>query len=547
MTKYDLSILIPARIEEFLSETIDDLLKNKRGATEIIVVLDGAPPIKPLPDHEDLTVVILPESIGQRAAQNLACKLSKAKYVAKTDAHCAFDEGFDVKLMEKMEDDITMVPVMRNLHIFNWRCKDCGMERYQGPEPKYCDNETCQKFDGNNVPLNIPNQFEKHIVWIPKKNPQSSAYRFNKNLQFKYFPELRSKLAREGLQETMSFQGSFFMCTREKYWSLKLCDETWGSWGQQGSEVALKTWLSGGRAMCNLDTWYAHLFRTQQGFSFPYPHSGSDQQKARNISQDIFLNDKWPQAKYPLKWLLNKFWFALKEVQDPDAKWTEADLEGVTPTKGIIYYTDNQLDPTINKMCQEQLLKANLPIVSVSLKPTDFGENYVINMERGVKAYFTQIITALEKSTADIIYFAEHDVLYHPSHFEFIPPSRNKFYYNLNVWRWKYPEDFGVTWDANQVAELCGYRDHLLRWYRSKWDQIQRKGFDRSYEPGGRDENKFENWRSPEPNIDIRHGDNLTKSKWSLSDFRDKTTAKNFKQVSLPDWVKLIIGGGKVS
>lgn len=283
--------------------------------------------MKPIADHEDLTLIFLPESIGQRAAQNLGVKLSKAKYVAKVDSHCAFDEGFDVKLMEKMEDDMTMVPVMRNLHIFNWKCKNCGLEIYQGPEPKECNNEICPKASGEtDGGEGHKAGFEKHVVWIPKRSPQSSAYRFNKNLRFKYFPELRSKLPREGLQETMSLQGSFFMCTREKYWDLGLCDESWGSWGMQGSEVALKTWLSGGRVMCNFDTWYAHLFRTQSGFSFPYPQSGRGQHDAIQICQDIFYTNSWDKQKYKLNWLLKKFWFALKEVQDPEARWEESDL-----------------------------------------------------------------------------------------------------------------------------------------------------------------------------------------------------------------------------
>lgn len=327
--KYDLSILIPARNEEWLVKTIEDLLKNKRGKTEILVGLDGYD--EKIPDHQDVVVIRYPESIGQRAMQNRLAKISRAKYVMKADAHTAWDEGFDVKLMEKMEDDITMVPVMRNLHVFNWKCKNCGMELYQGPDPKECRNEICPKLDSKDDggEGHKASGFEKNVVWIAKKNPQSSAYRFNKNLQFKYFPELRAKLPRKGLQETLSLQGSCFMATREKYWELELCDESWGSWGQQGSEVALKTWLSGGRVLCNFDTWYAHLFRTQSGFSFPYPHSGRSQENARKISQDIFLHDKWPKAKYPLTWLLNKFWFALKDVTDEEAKWTEQDLQPV--------------------------------------------------------------------------------------------------------------------------------------------------------------------------------------------------------------------------
>ncbi len=37
----DLSILIPARNEMFLKDTVEDILKNSEASTEIIVVLDG--------------------------------------------------------------------------------------------------------------------------------------------------------------------------------------------------------------------------------------------------------------------------------------------------------------------------------------------------------------------------------------------------------------------------------------------------------------------------------------------------------------------------
>ena len=323
-TKMKLSLLIPARSEEFLSQTVQNLLENIEDDTEILVGLDGAWAEPGLPDHDRVRILYVPQSIGQRAMQNRLARMSAAKFVAKVDAHCAFDKGFDRKLIEKMEDDITMVPKMYNLHAFDWICKNCGMRFYQGPEPTECRSETCSLDQQG---------FEKKIIFKPRqwgpegRGPTSTAYRFNKNLQFKYFPELKAFQPKEGLAETMSLQGSFFMCTREKYWELGLCDESWGSWGNQGSEVALKTWLSGGRVLCNLDTWYAHLFRTQKGFSFPYPMSGNDQQRARDVSKDIFLNNKWDKSVRPLSWLLEKFWPALEKVGDPEQRWTLGAIE----------------------------------------------------------------------------------------------------------------------------------------------------------------------------------------------------------------------------
>ena len=58
-----------------------------------------------------------------------------------------------------------------------------------------------------------------------------------------------------------------------------------------------------------------------------------------------------------------------------------------------------------------------------------------------------QILTALENSTTDYVFFTEHDVLYPKCHFDFTPPRDDIFYYNANVWRWFYPEDTAITHD----------------------------------------------------------------------------------------------------
>jgi hypothetical protein len=291
----ELSIIIPSRNEMFLANTIADLLKNIEGDTEIIVVLDGKWSDPPIPQNDRVNIIYVPEAIGQRAGCNLAVKLSKAKYICKADAHCAFDKGFDVKMMKLMEDDITMIPVMRNLHAFDWKCYHCGWKKYQSPTPAKCDN--CGKSD----------KIRRKITWIAKTNPQSTAYYFDNTLHFQYWSKW-GKAQKGDLTETMSAQGSCFMLTRQRYLDLNICDETWGSWGNQGTEVALKTWLSGGRLLVNRTTWYAHMFRTQGGdFGFPYEQSGKAVEHARQCSRDIFMNDKWDKAKYKLDWLIKKF------------------------------------------------------------------------------------------------------------------------------------------------------------------------------------------------------------------------------------------------
>ena len=313
----DLSILIPARNEIFLARTIEDILEHMEADTEVIAVLDGEWATPPIPQNDRVNIIKLSKSIGQRAATNLACKLSKAKYVMKVDAHCSFDQGFDRKMLDAFkstEDNVTMVPVMRNLWAFDWKCFYCGWKKYQGPTPLKC--EQCGKSD----------RIRKKMIWVGKNNPQSSSYCFDSTPHFQYFNEWKSNpnyqkdKEEKTLTETMSLQGSCWMLTRNKYWELDICDEKFGSWGSQGIEVAVKTWLSGGQVLVNHKTWYAHMFRTQGGdFSFPYSISAKDQKKAQDYARNLFFDNNWPKQIHPLSWLIEKFW--------PVKGWSEEDLK----------------------------------------------------------------------------------------------------------------------------------------------------------------------------------------------------------------------------
>lgn len=536
MKQYDLSILIPSRNEMFISNTVEDILKNKRGKTEVIVGLDGVWAEPPIADHPDVRIVHVSESRGQRSMTNTLAKLSKAKYLAKCDAHCAFDEGFDVKLMEAMKDhdDWTVVPIMRNLHAFDWKCMQCGKRTYQGPTPTTA-NAFDKCADCGNADVN---KFQRKLVWHGKPAPNSTSYCFDPEPHFQYFNDFKKRPEGQGdITPTMSLQGSFFMLTREKYWELDICDEgAFGSWGSQGIEVACKTWLSGGQVMCVQTTWYAHMFRTQGGdFGFPYQHPQSKVEAAKKTARTMFFDGTWDKQKYPLSWLVEKFW--------PVYKWTDEDLaklkakESDEPTRGIIYYTDNQLPLKIARGVQEQIRSIGLPIVSASLKPMDnMGKNVVVRGRRGYKTMFKQILAALEASDADIIYFCEHDNLYHPSHFDFKPPSKDRFYYDLNWWKVR-ADGLAVHWDAAQVSGLVCYRDIAIEWYKERLATYDDKTFDRKFEPTINTE--FITWKADYPSIDIRHERNLTYNKWKLDHFRKKETAVNFVSSTIdeiPGW-----------
>jgi len=285
----------------FLQRTIDDILSNSEADTEVIVILDGYWPDPPIPDHPKLTIIHHTNSIGQRAAVNEGARISKARMIAKVDAHCAFSKGFDRIILEDCQYDWMMIPTLYNLHAFDWKCLKCGNRTYQGRKPAVCIKCGCA-------------EFEMVVVWLPGKGPFYS-WRFDADMHYQQWRKHYRRPENQGdFVETLSFAGPCFFVHRDRYWDLGGCDEAHGSWGQFGTEWACKSWLSGGKLITTKKAWFAHLFRTGNfngtgwnGSSFPYPISGQQQERAKAYSKDLWLNNKWPGAKYPLSWLVDKF------------------------------------------------------------------------------------------------------------------------------------------------------------------------------------------------------------------------------------------------
>lgn len=523
MNQVELSILIPARNEEFLGRTIQDIFENSEANTEVIVILDGYLPNPPLPVDHRVTVIYNPVSVGQRAGTNQAAHIAKGKYLMKADAHLAFDKGFDRKMLDAFKetgDNVTMIPMMRNLHVFDWVCED-GHRRYQGNSGP-C--EECKK------------PTTKDVVWIPKKSPTTHSFRFDKTMHFQYWGEW-SKTQTGDIRETMSIQGSCFMLTKEKWLELDICSEEFYSWGQQGVEVACKTWLSGGRVLVNMRTWYAHMFRTKSGdFGFPYSNPQDKVNANRELSRELFQRDKWPKATRKFQWLLDKF-------NPPD--WEV--------TKGMIYYTDSQLNEKIAVPVRERLSQISkdkkINITSSSLKKLDFGVKNIHfpSLTRGYLAMYKQILGALENCKDEIVFFTEHDVLYHPSHFDFSPTDKDTFYYNQNVWYLR-PDGHALHYDVNQLSGLCIFRETALIHYRERFALIEEKHKELSedefnswirfmgHEPftHGRiqwkTQFKCEAWKSEFPNIDIRFGVNSTGMRWKKEQYRNQHLLVNWQE-----------------
>lgn len=302
---YKLSLVIPARGEEFLNLTIEDALDRSSEDTEVIVVCDGEWPKQPIKRHPRVTVVSTGKVIGQRAACNMGAHVARSEYIMKIDSHCLFKTGFDQVIIQDMDNypkRTTMAPLMKNLYAFDWVCDKCGNRWYQGPTPQFCQlenrlkNESCDS-----------KSFHRDIIWQPKSRPNSTAFRFDHTLHFQYFRELKKK-QKGDLVESMSLQGSCFVLSKKDWFELDICDEKFGSWGQQGTEVACKTWLSGGQVIINKKTYYAHLFRTQgKDFGFQYKQDENKVERARQFSRDLFFYNRYEKQVRPLSWLIEKF------------------------------------------------------------------------------------------------------------------------------------------------------------------------------------------------------------------------------------------------
>jgi len=222
---------------------------------------------------------------------------------------------------------------------------------------------------------------------------------------------------------------------------------------------------------------------------------------------------------------------------------------------GAIYYTDFHVDPLIQQICLEQLKKSfDGEIVSVSLKrPLDLGKNIILNEARSYPTMALQILTALEASTADYVYYLEHDVLYAREHFSFIPKRDDIYYYNINNYRWAFGADTAITYDGlTSLSGMCCNRELAIRHYKYRLKLIEEQGLDKmrsrepryarvfGYEPGtkkrrngGVTNEEHIKRKSLIPNVDIRHRNTFSAPKISLESFKNKPTG--FMEIPIED------------
>lgn len=219
-------------------------------------------------------------------------------------------------------------------------------------------------------------------------------------------------------------------------------------------------------------------------------------------------------------------------------------------TKGLVYYTNNYPAENIFLACQKQLNKCmeiwKYPIYSISRKPINFGINTVMDLENGLISMYKQIYEGLRQCETDVIFLIEHDLLYHPSHFDtsMIDYKPDHFYYNRNQWHVNSETGDTVTYLHNDTSMLSALREPLMKHikrametnadrFHSSWGISPPKGIP----PEEQKSMHYGTYMSEVPVVDIRHPNTLTKVRMTKDQFRNEAGRRGWTESDhIPGW-----------
>lgn len=279
MTNEKVSLLIPSCNEKFLLRTIQEIQAKAQGDYDIIVYLDGYWPVPMIPD-DPKTIIIHSNRQGMNNAINCMVNVSQSKYIMKLDAHCALDDGFDIKLKADCESNWLVVPRRYDLVEETWtRGNKITDWMYLSPPLEKPTN---------------PDEISKEGYW-------------ERGFHGRRWSGYNKPTRKDPIEDLMSFQGSAWFMHRQHFLDIGGYDlgQTC-SFFHEAQHLGCKTWLSGGRVIRNKKTWYAHLHKGKKHGRGYYIARGDRTIEARKAIS-FWMSDIWHKQKYSMKWLINKF------------------------------------------------------------------------------------------------------------------------------------------------------------------------------------------------------------------------------------------------
>jgi hypothetical protein len=276
------TLVVPARNEIFLRQTLLDVLAKARGDIAVYAVLDGYDiPAEEVVSDPRLTYVRwspVPHT-RKRQAINMAVAQATGPYVMSLDAHCMVAEGFDVILAETYVENSVMIPRRQRLDAEHW----------------------CLQTQADDRP---PIDYE-YTQW-PLKFDKPGLHGFRWDARTHAHADLM-------IDETMHFQGSCWFMTNELFERLDLMQiEGYTGWGQEAEEIGLKTWCAGGQVLSNKHTWYAHLHKGSK-YGRMWQQNKTDVDACNTFSFDHWVRQQqtffthfverfWPVPNWPRNW-----------------------------------------------------------------------------------------------------------------------------------------------------------------------------------------------------------------------------------------------------
>lgn len=136
----------------------------------------------------------------------------------------------------------------------------------------------------------------------------------------------------------------------------------------------------------------------------------------------------------------------------------------MAPRTTIVYYTSNREEERFERVIREQILRVagDLPIISVSQKPIDFGYNICVG-EVGISNQnaHRQFLIGCEAATTEFVHSAESDTLYPIDYFQFIPNELNRAY-RTPIYLYRLGDSRFCLKDASESATVIG-REYAIK------------------------------------------------------------------------------------
>lgn len=304
------SAIIPSRSDQWLQQTVDDLLNKAEGEVEVIVVYDGRwaePILKDDPRVIQIHHGVIHDNYGMRESINLGVRISSGTHLLIIDEQCGVDQGYDLKLKADCEDNWVVIPRRKRLVPEDWSVLVDG---------------------------------RPDIDYMAVEYPYLKPFDKTQGLHGKEWR--RPDRADILIDDVPTGQGSCYFMTR-KHWDRcigELDSRYYGPFTMESQEVTLKTWFSGGRVVVNKKTWYAHWHKGSagKGYAFTnaqYKRHQEGMERGRLYAIEYWLNTKDFQHDWN--------WFVTEKFPDMPG-WSKDWRERVEKDRLTDYSTLNYKD-----------------------------------------------------------------------------------------------------------------------------------------------------------------------------------------------------------